>query len=185
MGNRAAFQPRYDRRTIFLFREDDLFVALALCICLLWDNPDALQYPNRKTIMTHLIAHMAAVISLTLIPTLAAWSQTAGKALDQLGKVDFPNSCSPAVQENFLRGVALLHSFWYSEAEKTFEEVAADDRTCAIAAWGFASILMNNPLAGVGAAPKDALRAQAAIEKGRQMGAKTQRERDYIEAVAA
>jgi tetratricopeptide (TPR) repeat protein len=104
---------------------------------------------------------------------------------DKLGKVEFANSCSPTVQEKFLRGVAMLHSFYYSAAEKAFEEVAAEDNSCAIAAWGFASILMSNPLQGIGASPKDAPRAQAAIDKGRQMGAKTQRERDYLEAVAA
>jgi len=54
-----------------------------------------------------------------------------------------------------------------------------------IAAWGFASILMSNPLAGTGASPKDAEAAQAAIDRGRKMGAKTERERDYLEAVAA
>ena len=63
--------------------------------------------------------------------------------------------------------------------------MAAEDDPCAIAAWGFASILMSNPLAGIGASPKDAERAQAAIDQGRKIGAKTQRERDYIEAVAA
>ena len=42
-----------------------------------------------------------------------------------------------------------------------------------------------NPLQGIGASPKDAELAQAAIDKGRKMGAKTQRERDYLEAVAA
>ena len=110
---------------------------------------------------------------------------TPGRPAEKLGKVHFPNSCSPAVQERFLRGVALLHSFWYSEAEKTFQEVAADDPSCAIAAWGFASILMSNPLGGAGASSRDAPRAQAAIERGRRMGAGTQRERDYIEAVAA
>ena len=89
------------------------------------------------------------------------------------------------MQEKLLRGVAMLHSFYYSAAEKAFEEVAAEDNSCAIAAWGYASILMSNPLQGVGASPKDAPRAQAAIDKGRQMGAKTQRERDYLEAVAA
>src|SRR6476660_3632662 len=79
----------------------------------------------------------------------------------------------------------MLHSFYYSAAEKAFEEVAAEDNSCAIAAWGFASILMSNPLQGIGASPKNAPRAQAAIDKGRQMGAKTERERDYLEAVAA
>ena len=89
------------------------------------------------------------------------------------------------MQEKLLRGVAMLHSFYYSATQKAFEEVAAEDTSCAIAAWGYASILMANPLQGVGASPKDAPRAQAAIEKGRKMGAKTQRERDYLEAVAA
>src|SRR5262245_16282220 len=102
-----------------------------------------------------------------------------------LGKVAFRNSCSPAVQEKLQRGVAMLHSFYYSETLKAFEEVASEDNSCAIAAWGYASLLMQNPLAGVGALPKDAPLAQGAIDKGRKMGAKTQRERDYIEAVAA
>src|SRR5712671_6036549 len=102
-----------------------------------------------------------------------------------LGKVEFANSCSPAVQEKLVRGVAMLHSFYYSAAERAFQEVAAEDNGCVIAAWGFASILMSNPLAGAGAAAKDAPRAQAAIDKGRQMAAKTERERDYLEAVAA
>jgi tetratricopeptide (TPR) repeat protein len=126
--------------------------------------------------------HLAAfLIALSLAAAGAAFAQSG----DKFGKVEFPNSCSPAVQEKFLRGVAMLHSFYYSAAEKAFEEVAAEDNSCAIAAWGFASILMSNPLQGIGASPKDAPRAQAAIDKGRQMGAKTQRERDYLEAVAA
>jgi tetratricopeptide (TPR) repeat protein len=104
---------------------------------------------------------------------------------EQLGKVDFPNSCAPAVQEPFQRAVAMLHSFRYTETEKAFREVLAQDPSCAIATWGIAAILMSNPLAGVGPSPPWAERAQAAIDQGRQIGAKTQRERDYIEAVAA
>jgi len=104
---------------------------------------------------------------------------------DGLGKVEFKNSCSQAVQEKFERGVAMLHSFYYSATLKAFEEVAIEDNSCAIAAWGYASILMQKPLAGTGPSPKDAERAREAIDKGRKMGAKTQRERDYLEAVAA
>src|SRR6185503_5485327 len=107
------------------------------------------------------------------------------QSADRLGKIDFPNSCSPAVQDKLLRGIAMLHSFYYSAAQRAFEEVAADDNTCVIAAWGYASILMSNPLQGIGASPKGAEQAQAAIDKGRKMGAKTERERDYLEAVAA
>src|SRR5215467_1932446 len=84
-----------------------------------------------------------------------------------------------------MRVVALLLSFYYLYPLRSCEEVAAEDNSCAIAAWGYASILMSNPLQGVGASPKSAQQAQDAIDKGRKMGAKTQRERDYIEAVAA
>jgi hypothetical protein len=126
----------------------------------------------------HLVARL---IALSLAAAGAVFAQSG----DRLGKVQFPNSCSPAVQEKLLRGVAMLHSFYYSATQKAFEEVAAEDNSCAIAAWGYASILMSNPLQGIGASAKDAPRAQAVIEKGRTMGAKTERERDYLEAVAA
>ena len=102
-----------------------------------------------------------------------------------LGKVSFPTSCDPKVQPAFERAVAMLHSFWYSAGEKAFRDVLKDDPQCAIATWGIASILMSNPLAGQGASPKGAEQAQAAIDEGRRIGAKTERERDYIEAVAA
>jgi tetratricopeptide (TPR) repeat protein len=102
----------------------------------------------------------------------------------QLGKVNFANSCSPKVQQKVQRGVAMLHSFWWPAGESAFQEIAAEDPSCVVAAWGFASILMYNPFVG-GTPPKDVERAQAAIAKGRQMGAKTEREKDYLEAVAA
>jgi hypothetical protein len=56
----------------------------------------------------------------------------------QLGLVHFPVSCSASVQKPFERGVALLHSFWYEEAEKEFEDIAKDDPRCAMAHWGVA-----------------------------------------------
>ena len=102
-----------------------------------------------------------------------------------LGKVNFPNSCKADVQESFQRSVAMLHSFRYAETEKSFREVLARDPSCAIAAWGIAAILMSNPLAGVGPSPEWAARGKAAVEEGRKIGAGSQRERDYIEAVAA
>jgi tetratricopeptide (TPR) repeat protein len=102
-----------------------------------------------------------------------------------LGKVSFPTSCDPKVQPAFERAVAMLHSFWFSAGEKAFRDVLKDDPQCAIANWGIASLLMSNPLAGQGASAKGAETAQAAIEDARRIGAKTQREKDYIEAVAA
>ena len=56
----------------------------------------------------------------------------------QLGTVHFPVSCAQSVQKPFARGVALLHSFWYEEAEKGFIQIAKDDPHCAMAHWGVA-----------------------------------------------
>ena len=116
---------------------------------------------------------------------LAAAHETGGSPNEKLGKVSFATSCSPSVQPQFERGVAMLHSFWYNLAEKTFEEILAKDPGCTVSAWGYAAILMSNPLAGAGASPDGAKKAQAAIENARRNPPKTQRERDYVEAVAA
>ncbi|MGZ5071730.1 MAG: tetratricopeptide repeat protein [Usitatibacter sp.] len=127
--------------------------------------------------------HLPFLFALA-VPGLAQ-AHDADSQSGTLGKVSFPTSCDPKVQPAFERGVAMLHSFWYSAAEKTFRDVLKDDPQCAIATWGVASILMSNALAGQGASPKGAESAQEAIDEGRRIGAKTERERDYIEAVAA
>ena len=130
----------------------------------------------------HRIAVAAALTSL-LINASPAHEVEQGK--ETLGKVSFPNSCDAKVQGELQRAVAMLHSFWFSAGEKAFRHVLEDDPACGVATFGIAAILMNNPLAGQGASPKAAENAQAAIDQGRRVGAKTQRERDYIEAVAA
>ena len=125
---------------------------------------------------TSVVAFVFFAVLSTALPASGA---------EQLGKVTFPTSCDPKVQAEFERGVAMLHSFWFSATEKTFRDVLVQDPTCTIANWGIAAILMSNPLVGQGASPKGAAAAQAAIDQGRRVSPKTQRERDYIEAVAA
>ena len=115
------------------------------------------------------LAAIAVLVLTFTTPALAHETEGKGK----LGKVDFANSCSPAVQADLARAVAMLHSFWYSAGEQAFRDVLKKDPECAIATWGIASILMSNPLAGQGASPKGAEAAQAAIEQGRRIGAKT------------
>ncbi len=125
-------------------------------------------------------------VTLSLLLVAAAAQSHEGEAPSgRLGKVSFANSCSEKVKPKLERGVAMLHSFWYSAGEKTFDEVLAEDPQCAIAAWGLASILMSNPLAGQGASPAGAKKATAALEEARKVRAGTQRERDYIDAVSA
>ncbi len=102
----------------------------------------------------------------------------------QLGIVHFPISCAAAVQRPFARGVALLHSFWYEEAEKEFMQIAKDDPNCAMAHWGIAmSIwhqLWNEPDAKVIA------RGLNEANTARKLAGKaTPREQGYIAAIGA
>lgn len=103
--------------------------------------------------------------------------------LDQLGTVHFPVSCTPEAQKSFENGVALLHSFWYEEAEKTFLSVEKQDPKCAMAYWGEAMSLWhqlwNQPDAGV------IKRASGALKKADKAKGATERERDYIQAAKA
>jgi tetratricopeptide (TPR) repeat protein len=105
------------------------------------------------------------------------------KATEQLGKVHFPVSCSPKAQEQFERGVAMLHSYWFTEGGKVFEAIVREEPGCVMAYWGLAVNLLGNSLAAP-PPPKDAQKAWEVLEKAKGE-AKTQRERDWIEALSA
>jgi len=116
--------------------------------------------------------------------TAALTCSALGQQDEKLGKLSFPTSCDPKVQAEFERGVAMIHSYWFLIARRTFEGVLRQDPNCAMAYWGIALDLLNNSLAVV--PPRaDAEAAWAALEKARAVGAKTQRERDWIEALSA
>src|SRR5919201_2073694 len=99
---------------------------------------------------------------------------------EKLGTVRFPTSCAPAVQADFERAVALLHSFWYEEALKAFTAVTTADATCAMGYWGIA-MSVYYPL---WQPPSAAMlqKGSAALEKARGLTA-TPREKDYIAAI--
>ncbi len=107
-----------------------------------------------------------------------------GRPPEQLGSAVFPTSCDPKVQAGFERGVALLHSFWFPEGRKAFLDVLEADPSCAIAYWGLGVNRLLNPFGGQ-PAEKVLLEGQAAVDKGLAAAPKTQRERDYLEAIAA
>ena len=99
----------------------------------------------------------------------------------QVGTVHFPTSCAASVQNSIERGVAMLHSFWYEEAEKQFVRIEKDDPKCVIARWGVAMShwhqLWNRP-------DETALDQGAAeLQQARRLPA-TSRERDYIKALS-
>jgi predicted Zn-dependent protease len=110
--------------------------------------------------------------------------QAAPQPPQQLGKVNFPTSCDAKVQAQFERGVALLHSFWFPEGLKAMQAVIAADPSCTIAYWGIGVNRMLNPFGGQ-PADRVLFEGQAAVDLALAFPAKTQRERDYVEAIAA
>ena len=104
------------------------------------------------------------------------------EATENLGKVSFPISCAPGSQKEFERGIALLHSFGYEEAEQQFVALAQEDPACAMAHWGIALSLFHQ----IWERPEPAVlqRGHDEMEKAQKLGAKTERERAYISALA-
>jgi len=99
----------------------------------------------------------------------------------QVGTVHFPSSCAASVQKPIERGVAMLHSFWYEEAEKEFMQIEKDDPQCAIARWGVAMSIWHQLWNRPDMAILD--RGGSELKKARSLHATTARERDYISAL--
>ena len=131
----------------------------------------------------------AASVALALFSTgaraQAAHQHPAGSP-EKLGKVAFPTTCRSDVQPRFERAVAMLHSFWFDEAHRAFQEVATADTSCAIAHWGVAMTLLGNPLIGQPLPQQRLTAALAAAERANTLAANVSpRERGYIEAALA
>jgi tetratricopeptide (TPR) repeat protein len=120
---------------------------------------------------------------LFIFPFLSAQETHSHSVPEKLGKVSFPISCNPAVQEQFDRGVALLHSFTYTAAENAFQGVAERDPRCAMAHWGMAMSyfrqLWDPPLV-----PATIAIGQKEIQRAQQLAAGSERERQFINALA-
>ncbi len=102
--------------------------------------------------------------------------------LGNIGKARLQTSCSESAQAEFDRGVALMHSFWYLEAENAFRRAAAADESCGMAWWGVAMANLHPIWAPP--VPSELKTGREAAEKAKATGAKTDRERAYIAAIA-
>lgn len=100
----------------------------------------------------------------------------------QVGTVHFPTSCAASVQKPIERGVAMLHSFWYEEAEKQFQQIEKDDPQCAIAHWGVAMSIWHQLWNRPDEATLD--RGASELKQARALNNGTSREGDYIGALA-
>ena len=100
----------------------------------------------------------------------------------KLGTVHFETSCNETAQRRFDRAMRYQHSFWYTASKELYEEALKADPACAIAYWGVALAYLSNPHIQI-PAPNLPL-GLAAIEKAKAASAKTERERDYIDALS-
>ena len=119
-----------------------------------------------------------AVIALSSAQPLIAQ----GDVNQQLGSVHFATSCNEVAQRRFDRGMRYQHSYWYLAAKEVFEEALKADPACAIAEWGIALTYLDNPhnpIPQANLAP-----GLAAIRRAVALNPKTERERDYIDALA-
>jgi hypothetical protein len=123
------------------------------------------------------------IIGTSLITTVLTTSAAFGQVDDsKLGKVHFETSCKPEAQKLFDKAMLYQHSFWYRASQKVFDDVLKADPECGIAYWGIALSLLWNP--HVAPPAKNLAEGAAAINKGKSVGAKSERERDYIDALA-
>jgi tetratricopeptide (TPR) repeat protein len=120
---------------------------------------------------------------IAILFSTLAFAQHDHPAPEKLGAVDFSVSCTPGAQARFVRGVALLHSFAYSESGKQFQSVLSEDPNCAMANWGLAMSyyqqLWEPPLN-----PTSEQKGRSAIDAAVAQGSKSAVESDLIAAVA-
>src|SRR6476620_11167484 len=128
--------------------------------------------------MKNTLFAVAAVAATGLSLAQPALAQSDSK----LGIVNFETSCKPEAQKLFNQGMLYQHSFWYRASQNVFEDVLKADPQCGIAYWGVALSMLWNP--HVPTPAKNLADGAAVIAKGKSVGAGTQRERDYLDALA-
>ena len=131
-----------------------------------------------------LLSYLCLILFVGIGPI--AFAQDAPSTLrhEGLGKISFPTSGAPDAQENFLRGVLLLHSFQYDDAKEAFQQAQALDPDFAMAFWGEA-MTENHPLWG----EQNLEEARTILSRlsdtpaGRLNTANTEREKGYLRAI--
>jgi tetratricopeptide (TPR) repeat protein len=127
------------------------------------------------------LSRLISIFALSVTSLLLPRALTAEKAA--FGDVHFPTSCRIEVQSRFDLGVALLHSFEFTEAEQAFSQVEKDDPKCVIAAWGMA--LSKTQRTGANAPQKDLAAGWIQLQPWLAIKAGTDREQMYVNAVRA
>src|SRR5215510_9167503 len=128
------------------------------------------------------VASLSAFALICPLTNALAHDDAAGPRGAKLGKVQFKTTCSAEAQKQFEVALARLHSFHFPETINAFNAVTKTDASCGIAYWGLAVSTRPNPLVG----PWDKATLQRRLDfvnKGESIGAKSQRERDWLAAI--
>ncbi len=131
-----------------------------------------------------MIPYVVALSLLVAAPLFAQEHEHGPSAIERLGTVDFPTSCSAGAQPLFNRAVALLHSFEFGRAIDGFTSTLAVDPSCAMAEWGIALCRWGNPFAPGVRPPAPLQQGRDAVQRAAAIGPKSAREREYVAAAS-
>lgn len=124
--------------------------------------------------------HPLAAASLVLAFAVPAWAEG-----PVLGKVDFGVACNADAQREFNLAMAYYHSFAWSQMHEPLERTLQADPQCGMAHWLRTLASLNNPFVWPGIIPDTALAAgEGSLDTARRTGLRSQRERDYVDALA-
>ncbi len=138
---------------------------------------------SRRTYLIHVALIVFCLMGAERRALAQAEHQHDHPVPERLGTVDFSTTCAPATRAAFNRATALLHSFAFLAATNGFEQVLQQDPKCGIAMWGIALSAWGNPFAGIKPLPT-LEKGAAVVARAHAIGAGSQRERDYVGAVA-
>src|SRR5438067_1362420 len=157
--------------------------SLRMTVAKLEERTNAAQRRYREVrAMLAILVVQTLLLALLLSPTSVAQVVSQPTA-EHLGSVKFPTSCAPEAQKTMERGVALLHSFGYAQAEQAFTKASQQDSKCAIACWGKAMALYHQ----LWDFPKTETlqEGRADVQQAQRLASVAPRARAYIKAAAA
>ncbi len=125
---------------------------------------------------------MVAGCALALAAPVAAHDSA---CTPTLGKVQFKVDCNEAAQREFNLAMAYYHSFAWSYLNDPLERVLKSDPACGMAHWARVLGMLDNPFTWPGiVSAKTLAEGPVGLEAARAAGLKSQRERDYVDALA-
>ena len=132
----------------------------------------------------------AAAIAAGCITVVAPGCTTTSATGDhgphaRLGKVHFAVQCNAEAQREFDVAMAYYHSFAWQHIDAPLDNVLKADPSCGMAHWARALASLDNPFTWPGSISAATLgKGPETLQTARATGLRSQRERDYVDALA-